>query len=58
MIIISAKYCRNIENTTNISIEAVVDGETLFIPLDPDNRHYAALLEWAEQDGNTIEEAD
>jgi len=58
MIIISAKYCRNIENTTNISIEAVVDGETLFIPLDPDNRHYQAILEWAEEDGNEIQAAE
>lgn len=28
------------------------------VPLDPDNRHYQAIIEWAEIDGNTIEEAD
>ena len=57
MTIISAKYCRNNKDTTNITIEAVVDGETLFIPLDPDNKHYQAILEWVAE-GNTIAEAD
>ena len=42
----------------NVSITIVVDGETMSVPLDPANRHYAALLEWAEQDGNTIADAD
>jgi len=27
------------------------------VPQDPNNRHYAAILEWVA-DGNTIEEAD
>ena len=39
-------------------IQATIDGEELAVPLDPANRHYAAILEWAEEDGNTIEEAD
>jgi len=38
-------------------ILAVIDGETLSVPQDPNNRHYAAILEWVA-DGNTIEEAD
>ena len=42
----------------NVSITIVVDGETMSVPLDPANRHYAALLEWAEQDGNTIADAE
>jgi hypothetical protein len=41
----------------NISINIVVDGETLSVPLDPANRHYAAILEWVAE-GNTIEDAD
>jgi hypothetical protein len=28
-----------------------------FVPLDPNNTDYAAILEWVA-DGNTIEEAD
>ena len=40
------------------NIKAVIDGTRWSIPLDPDNRHYQATLEWAKIDGNTIEEAD
>ena len=39
-------------------IMATIDGQKISIPLDPANRHYAAILEWAEEDGNTIQEAD
>jgi hypothetical protein len=28
-----------------------------FVPLDPANRHYQAILEWVAE-GNTIQEAD
>ncbi len=57
MNITSAQY-RTDANGDNGSIEATIDGITMSVPLDPANRHYSALLEWAEQDGNTIEEAD
>ena len=30
----------------------------LKVQLDPANRHYQAILEWAKIDGNTIEDAD
>ena len=46
-----------IENAED-SINITVDGVVLNVPLDPANRHYAALLEWAAEDGNTIAEAD
>ena len=39
------------------SVFAVIDGIDMSVPLDPANRHYAAILEWVA-DGNTIEEAD
>ena len=52
-----AQYTRNIEDTKNENIKATVNGQTLFVPIDPANRHYQAILEWVE-DGNTIEEAD
>ena len=42
----------------NVSIIATIDNVELHIPLDPDNRHYQAILEWAKIDGNTIEDAD
>lgn len=39
-------------------VKATIDGQEFFVPKDPANRHYATILEWAEEDGNTIEEAD
>tara|TARA_B100001287_G_scaffold269477_1_gene266993 strand:- start:474 stop:647 length:174 start_codon:yes stop_codon:yes gene_type:complete len=57
MNISSANYCQH-EDGINSYIEAVIDGVTMSVPLDPDNRHYAAILKWAEKDGNTIAEAD
>ena len=56
MNITSAQYIQDVANN-NISIQATIDGQALSVPLDPANRHYAAILEWVE-DGNTIQEAD
>ena len=54
----SAKYNKDIDDN-NASINAVIDGQTWSVPIDAEgNRHYAAILEWAEEDGNTIQEAD
>jgi hypothetical protein len=47
----------NITSTENCALIAVIDGETLGVPLDPKNRHYQAIQEWVAE-GNTIEEAD
>ena len=55
MNITSAQY--NSFNNENASIQATIDGQELSIPLDPNNRHYAAILEWVAE-GNTIQEAD
>jgi len=30
----------------------------MFVPITTDNRHYKAILLWAEIDGNSIEAAD
>ena len=43
-------------NDTSI-IKCVIDGTEMFVPPDPANRHYAAILEWVA-DGNTIQDAD
>jgi hypothetical protein len=51
MNITTAKY-----NKDNGSINATIDGQEMSVPLDPANRHYAAILEWVA-DGNTIEAA-
>ncbi len=38
-------------------VKATIDGQELFVPKDPNNRHWQAIQEWVD-DGNTIEEAD
>ena len=53
----SAKYNKDIDDN-NISINAVIDGQTWSVPLDTTNRHYAAILEWAKEDGNEIQAAE
>tara|TARA_R100000353_G_C6354955_1_gene154402 strand:- start:11 stop:181 length:171 start_codon:yes stop_codon:yes gene_type:complete len=42
----------------NKNIKATIDGQVMFVPISESNRHYAAILEWAKEDGNTIQEAD
>ena len=42
---------------TNSSIRAVIDGQELFVPLDPANRHYSAILKAVEEGTLVIQEA-
>ena len=55
MNITKAKYIQNYN--TNISVNATINGIDLAVPMDTDNRHYQAILEWVDE-GNTIEGAD
>jgi len=55
MNISNAKYVAI--NDENNSITATIDGKVMFVPLDPNNRHYQEIQEWLAE-GNTIEEAD
>ena len=67
MNITSAKYvAHDFKDGEYSGIRAVIEainkeGELadveIFMPLDPNNRHYKAILAWAA-DGNTIEAAD
>ena len=57
MNITSAKYITSPTSNNNCAIKIIVDTESIQVPLDPDNRHYQAILEWVA-DGNTIAEAD
>lgn len=43
-------------NNQNDCIKTVIDGKTLYVPLDPANRHYQAIQAWVAE-GNTIAEA-
>ena len=54
----SAKYYTAPRETDNEGIEAVIDDLIMHVPLDPNNRHYAAILEWAKEDGNEIQAAE
>jgi len=58
MNITSAQYQQSDVTNQNDSIKATIDGEVWVVGIDPDNRHYQAILEWAKIDGNTIEEVD
>ena len=53
----SAKYNTDILTNENCSINIVVDGVLMSVPLDENNRHFRAIQEWVAE-GNTIEEAD
>jgi hypothetical protein len=56
VIITNAQFCNDF-NSNQSSIKATIDGIEMLVPLDPANRHYAAILEWVAE-GNTIEEAE
>ena len=58
MNITSAQYVTNIMNGQNDSINAVIDGQMIFVPLDPANRHYAEIMRQVEAGELTIQEAD
>ena len=56
----TAKYYKApIDNpkNENTSIEATIDNQVWYIPLEPNNRHYQAIQEWVAR-GNKIEDAD
>ena len=57
MQITSAQYITGLSGT-NSSIRATIDGQELFVPLDPANRHYAEILRQVDAGTLTITEAD
>jgi len=40
------------------SIQATIDGQEVFVPLDPANRHYAEILKQVEAGTLTIADAE
>ena len=42
----------------NVSIQAIIDGITMSVPLDTANRHYAEIMRQVEAGELTIQEAD
>jgi len=55
--ITSAQYMAHYDTGNNCAVLATIDGTEMSVPLDPDNRHYAAILKWVAE-GNTIADAD
>ena len=43
---------------TNSSIRAIIDGQELFVPLDPANRHYAEIMRQVEAGELVIQPAE
>ena len=57
MIITSAQYKQD-EKGDNSVIKATIDSTEMFVPLDPDNRHYAEILRQVDAGTLTIQDAD
>ena len=57
MIIENAQYYTTFNVDGNAGIRATINGQEMCIPLNTNNRHYQAILEWVAE-GNTIEDAD
>ena len=54
-----AQYIQSELNVgTNAGIKATIDGQQMFVPLDPANRHYAEIIRQSETGTLTIQEAD
>jgi len=57
MIFTTAQYRTDMEGN-NSSVQVTIDGQELFVPLNPANRHYAEILRQVEAGDLTIAEAD
>ena len=57
MIITNAQYVKNTKEELD-TVRCSVDGETMFVPLDPNNRHYAEILKQVKEGKLTIKDAD
>ncbi len=57
MNITKAQYATDLDDNVN-SIRATINGEVWVVPLDPDNRHYAEILEQVKEGKLTIKDAD
>jgi len=57
MQITSAQYVLSRFFNENETIKATIDGVEMFVPLDPANRHYAAIMQAVANNELTIEEA-
>jgi len=57
MTVTSAQWILDILGNNDM-IEAVINGQTLAVPIDPDNRHYAEIMRQVDAGDLTIQDAD
>jgi len=58
MTITSAQHISDPLSGTNSSIRATIDGQEMFVPLDPSNRHYSEIMRQVEAGDLVIQEAE
>jgi len=58
MNITSTQYVADPILGNNTSVQATIDGQEVFVPLDPANRHYAEILKQVEAGTLTIADAE
>jgi len=58
MNITAVQYVTNPEGGSSVTIRATIDGQELFVPLDPANRHYAEIMRQVEAGTLVIQDAD
>ena len=57
MNITTAQYQTDMDGN-NSTIRATIDGQDLYVPLDPANRHYAEILKQVEAGTLTVADAE
>ena len=57
MLITHAQYLKNNKGELD-TVRCSVDGTEMFIPLDPNNRHYAEIQKQVKEGTLTIKEAE
>jgi hypothetical protein len=58
MEITKAQYHISPTDKSSKNIKATIDGVECFVPLDPNNRHYAEILKQVKEGTLTIKDAD
>jgi hypothetical protein len=58
MTITSAQYLSDPINGGNSGIVAVIDGDTVYVPLSSGNRHYGEIMRQVADGTLTIQDAD
>ena len=57
MNITSAQYNEDM-NGNRLNVQVVIDGVSMTVPLEPNNRHYAEILRQVEEGTLTIADAE